>query len=160
MIFYYQLRFLSLTVLCALFINVSAAYAVQQQRTIFTKVSEHTLYNDSAIDKEILAGETNLSFHRQNNAAIVISWSQVNYRQLAWDVRNELLNTGVPASAIHMQSQSVANNAFLPGLVHVVVEHYHISLHTCNYHRQDYQYRDRDKMGCALDNMRRLSAVN
>lgn len=149
-----------LTMLYIMICSIFPVAAMERQKTIFSQVSEHTLRSGSIIDKEILASEVNRSFMQYNHAAIRISWLQEDYRQLALDMRNELVNRGVPISAIQMQARPLQDHRLISGLVNIVVEHYQLPLYTCNYHRQDYRYRDRDKIGCSLDNIRRLSIVN
>lgn len=140
--------------------TASSAIGADYSLKMTSRISQHSLFGSSVIDREILVGEVVQDLRQLNEAIILISWFQANNRTLAYDVRSQLVSAGVSPSAIYMEARPGDFNLKDNGLLTVALERYTTRLFTCNYHRQDYSYRSRDKVGCAMNNLRNLSIIN
>ncbi|CFR02586.1 hypothetical protein ACSMDF_16950 [Yersinia enterocolitica] len=127
---------------------------------LMSRVSDHTLYANTVIDREILVGEVLQNYRKLSHAVILISGYQPAFNQLAYDIRAQLISANIPPTSIYLQPSSTGYDMRNRGLITLSLEQYRVAQYTCNYHRQDYQYRDRDKVGCSVDNLRNLSIIN
>ncbi|EEQ13297.1 hypothetical protein yfred0001_31100 [Yersinia frederiksenii ATCC 33641] len=127
---------------------------------LMSRVSEHTLYTNTVIDREILIGEVLQNYRKLSDAVILINGYQPAFRHLAYDIRAQLISANISPSSIYMQPSSTGSNMQNHGLITLSLEQYRVPQYTCNYHRQDYKYRDRDKVGCSVENLRNLSIIN
>ncbi|WP_145501710.1 hypothetical protein [Yersinia similis] len=133
---------------------------LENSSQLMSRVSDHILYANTVIDREILVGEILQSYRKLSDAVILINGYQPAFRNLAYDIRAQLVSANVSPASIHIQSESTGFDRQKRGLVTVSLEQYRVPQHTCNYHRQDYKYRDRDKVGCSIENLRNLSIIN
>ena len=134
--------------------------SAENQSQSMSRVSDHTLYANTVIDREILVGEVLQNYRKLSHAVILINGYQPAFNQLAYDIRTQLISANIPPTSIYLQPNSIGYDMRNRGLVTLSLEQYRIPQYTCNYHRQDYQYRDRDKVGCSVDNLRNLSIIN
>lgn len=115
-----------------------------------------SLTKNSEIEKKNFVTNALQSFIRMPENTILVSWYRSENQNLAYEIRSRLVRAGIDSSLILMNPRLETRN----DLVTLSIGRDTTVLYHCNYHRQDYQFRDRDKVGCSLENIRRASTVN
>ncbi len=115
-----------------------------------------SLLKNAEADKKRFVSDTLQRFSMMAESTLLLTWYKAENKNLAYDMRSRLVNAGIDPSLIVMEEKIGGGSS----LVNLSIGKDTTVFHTCNYHRQDYKYRDRDKVGCSLDNLRRASVIN
>lgn len=115
-----------------------------------------SLLKNTEADKKRFVSDTLQRFSMMTESTLLLTWYKVENKNLAYDMRFRLVNAGIDPSLIVMEEKIGGGSS----LLNLSIGKDTTVFHTCNYHRQDYKYRSRDKVGCALDNLRRASVIN
>ena len=116
------------------------------------------LYGRNAIDQEIISARV-MNIYQYTSGVVRISWHRNDIDELAKELRQLLIRTGIVPVDIRMDKSIRYDNKSENELLVVSVESYRQPF-SCDYQRQHYAYKHNESAGCAVENNLHASLVN
>lgn len=117
-----------------------------------------TLQGRSDIDQEILVSEV-VSFHRYVSGTVSLQWYLNDADDIVGQLKQRLITAGVPENSIRSEKIPARENRTTPGIVTVLLRPGERDT-LCQLQESNFRFDSDSRMGCAVENNRRISEIN